>query len=119
MWDVSSLLALAPLPAEEEERRPHLPSQQCPPSGPWLPHTSGIKCFFRFQGVSGKAQSEVLDCISQGFSCALKGAGAKPQTEIGLSTKLGRRQPQQTQFKHDSKSQYREIAYNGKESEKK
>ena len=47
-----------------------------------------------------------------------KRAGVKPYTEIGLSTKLGRRQPQQTQFKHDSNSQYCEITYNGKESEK-
>ena len=96
-WDISSPLAPAPLPAEEEERHPHLPGQQCP-SGPWLPRTSRINCFFRFQRVSGNTQSEVLDCISRGFSCALKGAGAKPQTEIGLSTKLGRRQPRQTQF---------------------
>lgn len=87
------------LPCQQRRKKgtPHLPGQQCP-SGPWLPRTSRINCFFRFQRVSGNTQSEVLDCISRGFSCALKGAGAKPQTEIGLSTKLGRRQPRQTQF---------------------
>ena len=76
-WDGSSPLALAPLPAEEEERHPHLPGQQCPPSGPWLPHTSRINCFFRFQRVSGNAQSEVLDCISRGFPRALKESRCK------------------------------------------
>lgn len=33
------------------------PGHQCPPSGPWLPHTSRINCFFRFQRGSGNAQS--------------------------------------------------------------
>lgn len=64
-------------------------------SGPWASSHQGINCFFGFQEVSGSTRPEVLDCISRGFSCELKGTDGKPQTEIRLSAKPGRWQPNQ------------------------